>query len=139
MVTQAHARRSAEPKQVRLRWAKLSLNANARLHGGNPWSRAQMLHQNFRLRTWIIQHLGPDTDPDWDPDTLAADTLAALTLNPSQVTISAGRQDLPIEQIDELHQHRTLTAHLATLVSYLQPGPPRAQVAAWIQAREHLP
>ncbi|MFC0532050.1 hypothetical protein [Phytohabitans kaempferiae] len=44
-----------------------------------------MLAHNFALRTWIIEHLGPDTDPDWDPESLAADTLAALTLDPTQL------------------------------------------------------
>lgn len=141
-VAQAHAHRSQEPKNVRLRWAKLSLEANARLHGNSPslWGRARMAHQNFRLRTWIIKHLGPDTDPDWDPGTLAADTLAALTLAPGQAAMAAANwRDLPKEQIEELRRHKNLTSHLATLASYLQPGPTRDQVTGWIEVREHLP
>ena len=141
-VAQAHAHRSKEPKHVRLRWAKLSLDANARLHGNSssPWARARMDRQNFMLRTWVIKHLGPDTDPDWDPGSLAADTLAALTLDPGQASATAANwRDLPTEQIGELRRHRNLTSHLATLISYLQPGPTRDQIAGWIEVREHLP
>jgi hypothetical protein len=99
-----------------------------------------MAHQNFWLRTWIIKHLGPDTDPDWDPSALAADTLAALTLDPAQAsTTAANWPDLLPEQIGELRRHKNLTSHLATLVIYLQPGPTRDQVAGWIEVREHLP
>jgi hypothetical protein len=99
-----------------------------------------MAHQNFKLRTWIITHLGPDTDPDWDPGTLAADTLAVLTLDPGQAAMTAADwRDLPKEQTDELRRHKNLTSHLATLASYLQPGPTRDQIAGWIEIREHLP
>lgn len=142
VVAQGHAYRSQEPRHVRLRWARLSLDANTRLHGNSrdPWDRARMAHQNFKLRTWIIKHLGPDTDPDWDPGALAADTLAALTLDPGQAgTTAANWPDLPPEQIGELRQHTNLTSHLADLVGYLQPGPARDQVAGWIEVREHLP
>jgi hypothetical protein len=142
VVAQARAYRSQEPRHARLRWARLSLDANARLHGNScdPWGRARMAHQNFWLRTWIIKHLGPDTDPDWDPSALAADTLAALTLDPAQAsTTAANWPDLLPEQIGELRRHKNLTSHLATLVIYLQPGPTRDQVAGWIEVREHLP
>jgi len=141
-VAQAHAHRSREPKHVRLRWAKLSLDANARLHGNSPspWARARMARQNFRLRTWIIKNLGPDTDPDWDPGILAADTLAALTLDPGQAAMTAANwRNLPAEQRNELSRHNDLTYHLATLVSYLQPGPAKDQIVSWIEVREHLP
>jgi hypothetical protein len=142
VVAQANAYRSREPRHVRLRWARLSLDASTRLHGNSrsPWGRARMAQQNFMLRTWIIKHLGPDADPDWDPGVLAADTLAALTLDPDQAsTTAANWPDLPAEQIGELRRHKNLTSHLATLVTYLQPGPTRDQIVSWIQAREHLP
>jgi hypothetical protein len=141
-VAQGHAYQSDEPKLVRLRWAKLSLDANARLHSNSsrPWMRTRMAQQNFMLRTWIIKHLGPDTDPDWDPGTLAVDTLATLTLDPGQaITTAANWRNLPIEQISELRQHRNLASHLGTLVGYLQPGPAKDQLVAWIEAREQLP
>jgi hypothetical protein len=141
-IAKAHAHRSKEPKRVRLRWAKLSLDANARLHGdsSSPWARERMACQNFALRTWIIEHLGPDPDPEWDPGTLAADTLAALTLDLSRAsTAAANWPDLPIEQIDELRRHKNLTSHLPTLITYLQPGPARDQIASWIETRKHLP
>ncbi|WP_436850219.1 TetR/AcrR family transcriptional regulator [Streptomyces monashensis] len=77
---------------------RLSLNANARLPGDTPWSHDRKTRQNFELRTWIIDHLGPDTDSDWDPEALAADTLAALALDPGQVIAqSASWRDLPTE------------------------------------------
>ena len=141
VVAQMHAYGSDEPKHARLRWAKLSLDANARLHGNgsSSWDRTRMAQQNFMLRTWIIQHLGPDTDPDWDPRALAADTLAALTLDPGQASTTAVNwRGLPIEQIGELRRHRNLTSHRATLVCYLQPGQTRDQIVTWILVREHL-
>jgi len=142
VVAQSHAYRSEDQKHVRLRWAKLSLDVNAKLHGNSSslWDQARMASQNFAFRTWIIEHLGPDTDPDWDPGTLAADTLAALTLDPTQASTTAAHwQDLPVEQTGELRRHKNLTAHLATLVSYLQPGPARDQLVRWIEMRKHLP
>lgn len=140
VVAQANAYRPDQPRQVRLRWAKLSLNANTRLHGEEPWDRARMLGHNFMLRTWVIEHLGSDTDPDWNPEILAADTLAALTLDPTHArTISAGWRDLPIEQIGELRGHKNLTAHLDRLVDTLQPGPTKDRLVAWAEARKLLP
>ena len=85
MIAQSHAYRSDEPRPDRLRWAKLSLHANERLHGAGPWDQARMAGQAFALRTWVIEHLGPDADPDWDPEILATDTLAALTVDPDDV------------------------------------------------------
>ena len=136
-IAQSHAYRSDEPRHVRLRWAKLSLQANERMHGNDPWDQNR---QDFMLRTWVIEHLGPDTDPNWDPETLAADTLAALTLDPADArTISAGWRDLPIEQIRELRRHKNLTAHLDRLVDILQPGPTKDRVVAWVEVRKLLP
>jgi hypothetical protein len=37
-----------------------------------------MLSQDFALRTWVIEHIGPGADPTCDPDAVAADTIAAL-------------------------------------------------------------
>ncbi|SEL25913.1 hypothetical protein [Streptacidiphilus jiangxiensis] len=140
VVAQSQAYRSDEPRHVRLRWAKLSLNANARLPGDTPWSLARKTRQNFALRTWIIDHLGPDTDSDWDPEVLAADTLEALALEPDQATtLSASRRDLPTEQISELRRHKNKTAHLDRLLGFLPPGPDKVRLTAWAEARKHLP
>lgn len=98
-----------------------------------------MASHNFALRTWIIEHIGPDMDPDWDPEAVAADTLAVLTLEPSQAsTAAADRQHLSIEQIGELRRHKNLTAHLAMLVGHLRPGPARDQVVRWIEVSKHM-
>ncbi|MBG6136458.1 hypothetical protein [Longispora fulva] len=92
------------------------------------------------LRTWIIEHLGPDTDPDWNPATLAADTLAAFTFDLDQAgALSQGWHERPIEQIRELRDHKNLTAHLECLIGHLQPGPNTDLLAAWIEVRIHLP
>lgn len=140
VVAQSHAYRSDEPRHVRLRWAKLSLNANERLPGDDPWSRVRKIRQNFALRTWIIDHLGPDTDADWDPASLAADTLAVLALDPGQVTaLSASWRDLPIERIGELRRYRSMTAHLDRLVDLLPPGPAKDRLIAWTEVHTHLP
>ncbi|MGW4392557.1 hypothetical protein [Streptomyces sp. NPDC004685] len=140
VVAQRHAYGSDEPRSVRLRWAKLSLNANERILGGNPWSDAQRRRQNFALRTWIIEHLGPGTDRDWHPEALAADTLTALTLDPGQAgTLSANWHDLPTGQIGELRRHKNMTAHLERLMVFIPSGPTKDRLNSWAEVRKHLP
>ncbi|WUH92180.1 hypothetical protein OG900_20070 [Streptomyces sp. NBC_00433] len=137
---QSHAYDSDEPRHVRLRWAAVSLDANRRGHGDDPWDQARMHGQDFMLRTWIIEHLGAGAEPAWNPDVLAADTLAALTLDPAEaMALSSGWGSLPIEQLGHLRRHRGLTAHLDRLIGHLEPGPARDLLAAWIEVRKHLP
>lgn len=137
----SHAYGSGEDPRARLRWARLSLDANRRAHGSSAWDRTRMLSHDFMLRTWIIGHLGPDdADASWSPEALAVDTLAALTLDPGQAgTVSKSWHALPAEQIGELRRHKILTAHLDALIGYLQPGPARDQLSVWSQVRASLP
>ncbi|MFJ8437169.1 hypothetical protein ACIQ9P_38345 [Kitasatospora sp. NPDC094019] len=140
VVAQAHAYHSHEPRDVRQQWAKLSLQANHRMHGDGLWDRARMAQHDFMLRTWIIDQFGPDEDPDWSPEKLAADTLAALTLAPAEARVLADRwRDLPVEQIGELRRHKNLTTHLDRLANHLEPGPVRDRLIDWTEARSHLP
>ncbi|WP_327713268.1 hypothetical protein OG912_38800 (plasmid) [Streptomyces sp. NBC_00464] len=140
VVAQGHAYRADEPRE-RQQWAKLSLRANQRLHGDGLWVRARAAQQNFMLRMWMIDQLGPDDeDDDWNPETLAADTVTALALPPAEARALADRwRDLTAEQMGELRRHKNLTAHLDRLVNHLQPGPIRDQLLAWIETRQHLP
>ncbi|MEU8662263.1 hypothetical protein [Actinoplanes philippinensis] len=140
VVAQSHVYWSDEPRPARLRWAKLSLRASERLHGDGPWDHARMVSQAFALRTWVIEHLGSDEDPDWNPEVLAADTLAALTVDPQHArTISAGWRDLPIEQIGELRRQKNITAHLDRLVNILEAGPAKDRLVIWVEVRQRLP
>ncbi|MGA5566819.1 hypothetical protein ACPCUV_37410 [Streptomyces platensis] len=140
VVARSHAYASDERQSVRLRWAKLSLKANERLPGGNPWTDARKSRQNFALRTWTIEHLGPGTDRDGDPGVLAADTLVALTLDPGQVkTLSANWQGLPIEKIGERRRHKNMTAHLDRLMDFIPSGPTKDRLNSWTEVRKHLP
>jgi hypothetical protein len=141
VIAESHAvHRSDEPTHLRRRWAKLSLRANQRLPGDGPWHHVRTTTHAFALRTWVIEHLGPDMDPDWDPEVLAADTLAALTIDPGDArTMSTGWRDLPIEQIGELRRQKNLTAHLDRLVHLLLPGPNKDRLATWLEVRELLP
>lgn len=140
VVAQHRAYLHDEPRHLRLRWATLSLDANRRLHGDNPWDQARMFSHNFMLRTWIIEHLDPAPDPNWNLEALAADTLAALTLDPTQAqTLSANWRDLPIEQISELRRHKNMTAHADRIIGGLVPGPTKNQLNAWIEIRSLLP
>ncbi|MEV6020065.1 MULTISPECIES: hypothetical protein [unclassified Streptomyces] len=140
-MAQGRAYYSTHPQEVRRQWAKLSLLANRLMlaHGeGHP---TRVTQQDFMLRTWVIDRLGPDdTDPDWSPDTLAAETLDALTITSAQAAALAdGWRDLPIEQIRRLRRYKNLTAHLETLLGHLAPGPTRDQVLAWTSTRRLLP
>ncbi|MGP3637253.1 hypothetical protein ACTU45_28575 [Streptomyces sp. 24-1644] len=141
VVAQGHAYRADEPREARQQWAKLSLQANQRLHGDGPWDRARAAQQNFMLRMWVIDQLGPDDeDHDWSPETLAADTVAALALTPAEARALADHwRDRAVEQIGELRRHKTLTAHLDRLIEHLQPSPVRDQLLAWTETRRHLP
>ncbi|GAB3834678.1 hypothetical protein ACFPIJ_10770 [Dactylosporangium cerinum] len=139
-IAQVHAYYDDEPRHVRLRWAKLSLRANERLPCDGPSDRTRIANNAFMLRTWVIEHLGPDADPDWDPEVLAADTLAALTTDPDDArTRSAGWHNLPIEQIRELRWHKNLTAHVERFVDILQPGPVKDRLVVWMEVRKLLP
>lgn len=140
-LAQSRVYQAGEERHARLRWAKLSLAANRRFHDEFPWHRARMLDQDFMLRTWVIEHLGPDeADADWDPEALAADTLAALSLDPEQAASrSASWRTLPAEQIGELRRHKNLTRHLGRLIGFLHPGPVKDQLTGWQEIRGRLP
>lgn len=101
----------------------------------------RVVQQDFTLRMWVIDGLGPDdTDPDWSPEALASDTLDALILTPSRAAgLAQDWHDLPVEQIRTLRCHKNLTAHLESLVSYLPPGPVREQLVTWTATRPLLP
>ncbi|MFF2518851.1 hypothetical protein [Streptomyces sp. NPDC058086] len=139
-VAQSHVYRSVQSRDVRLRWAKLSLAANRRFHGDGLWEQARMRSQEFALRTWVIEHLGTAADPAWNPEALANDTLAALSLAPRRAeSVAAGWRDLPIEQIGDLRRHKNLTAHIDRLMPSLPSGPIKDQLASWASVRRHLP
>lgn len=99
-----------------------------------------MRSQEFALRTWVIEHLCTDTDPDWNPEALANDTLAVLSLEPRRAeSVAAGWRDLPVEQIGDLRRHENLTAHVDRLMPSLPPGPIKDQLASWASVRQQLP
>ncbi|MFJ6014775.1 hypothetical protein [Streptomyces sp. NPDC092952] len=141
VVAQGQAHNADRPPESRRQWAKLSLLANRRMldHAeGNP---ARVAQQDFTLRMWVIDLLGPDdTDPDWSPEALASDTLDALTFTPLRAAaLAEGRRDLPTGQIRELRWHKSLTAHLESLVGHLAPGPVRERLVTWTAIRRLLP
>lgn len=141
LVAQQQAYSDCRSQEIRRQWAKLSLLANRRMFDATPWSAARVASQEFMLRTWVIDRLGPDaTDPDWSPEALASDTLAALSLTPTQAAgLAAHWRGLAIEQIRELRRHKNLTAHLVVLVGHLAPGPVRERLVAWTETRTLLP
>ncbi|MGW4873712.1 hypothetical protein [Streptomyces chartreusis] len=138
---QGHAYDSAHPQEARRQWATLSLLANRLMRAESEGQLTRVTQQDFMLRMWVIDTLGPDdTDPDWSPDALAADTLNALTLTPAQAAALAnGWPDLAIEQIRRLRWHKNLTAHLEALLGYLSPGRTRDQLLAWTSTHRKLP
>ncbi|WP_326623932.1 MULTISPECIES: hypothetical protein [unclassified Streptomyces] len=141
VVAQGHAYSPYQPQEARRQWAKLSLLANRRMHRDSPGGQSRAVQQDFMLRMWVIDQLGPnDKDPDWSPETLASETLAALDLTPSQASALAGCwRGLAIEQIRELRRHKNLTAHLDRLVNHIEPSPTRDQLLIWTELRRLLP
>ncbi|MEW2260658.1 hypothetical protein [Streptomyces sp. NPDC047869] len=129
-----------QPREVRRQWAKVSLLANRRMRGDGPGDPAREVQQDFMLRMWVIDHLGGNEDPDWSPEGLAADTLDALALAPSDAGTLAGNwRGLPVEQIRELRRHKNLTTHLDRLISHLPSDRTRDQLLMWIETRRLLP
>ncbi|MFD7835287.1 hypothetical protein [Streptomyces sp. NPDC059761] len=141
VAAQGQAYDSSRPPEARRQWAKLSLLANRRMIDNVAGPSVRVAQQDFMLRMWVIDRLGPDdTDPDWSPDALACDTLERLTFTPTQTAgLAKGWRNLPIEQIRELRRHKDLTAHLEDLVGYLAPGPVREQLGSWTATRPLLP
>ncbi|WP_328649106.1 hypothetical protein OHS58_18035 [Amycolatopsis sp. NBC_00348] len=139
-VAREHAcRPGASGGGVRRRWAKLASAADVGLPGDNSWDLERRAQLGFCLRMWIIEQFGPDGDPDWDPEALAADTLAALTLDADQaIAMATNWRDLPREQIRDLHRHRALTCHVDRLVGHLQAGPVRERLIGWVGFGRHL-
>ncbi|MGW7297492.1 hypothetical protein [Streptomyces sp. NPDC054829] len=141
VAAQTHAYNPNLPEESRRQWAKLSLLANRLVtaEGEGPLTRVKQ--QDFMLRMWVIDRLGPDdTDPDWCPEALAADTLRALRLTPAQAAaLSDGWRDLPLDQIRRLRWHKNLTAHARCLLAYLPPGRTREQLQTWVSIRRSLP
>ncbi|MFE7762547.1 hypothetical protein [Streptomyces sp. NPDC057438] len=141
VVAQQHAYGSVESPEACREWARLSLRANQCMSSDRSWDRARKAHQNFMLRMWVIERLGPDPgDRHWDPEALAADTVSALALTPAAARALAGHwRDLPIEKIGELRRHKNLTAHAGELAGHLSPGPVRDLLLTWSETRPHLP
>ncbi|MBE1602543.1 hypothetical protein [Streptomyces stelliscabiei] len=110
VVAQGHAYDADAPRAARRQWAELSLRANQRLPGDSPWDRARKTHHDFMLRMWVIDQLGPDHEhQDWNPETLPADTIAALAFTPVEARALADHwRDLPVERIGELRRHKNL-------------------------------
>jgi hypothetical protein len=139
-VAAARAQRSDGPLADRLRLAKLALDVNRRMHGDSPSERVRAANHDFVLRTWIIDRYGAGTDPDWNPDVLAEQTLAALSFSPDEArALATGWHERPLEQIRELRWHKVLTGHLGMLIDHVGPGPVRDQLVVWMETRRHLP
>ncbi|MFJ4926226.1 hypothetical protein [Streptomyces sp. NPDC088736] len=141
VAAQGQAYDSSHPEEARRQWAKLSLLANRRMLDHAEGHPARVTQQDFMLRMWVIDRLGPDgTDPDWSPEALASDTLDALSFTPPQAAaLAEGWRDFPTRQIRELRRHKNLTAHLESLVGYLAPGPVRERLVTWTATRPLLP
>ncbi|WSA79989.1 hypothetical protein OG930_32810 [Streptomyces sp. NBC_01799] len=141
IVAQGHAYHSDQPQEARRQWAKLSLLANRRMHSDSTGDQSRAVQQDFMLRMWVIDQPGSDDkDPDWSPETLASETVAALDLTPPQASALVGRwRDLAIEQIHDLRRHKNLTAHLDRLVNHIEPSPTRDQLLIWTHLRRLLP
>ncbi|MEU2392878.1 hypothetical protein [Streptomyces sp. NPDC007369] len=126
---------------LRKQWAKLSLQVNARMHGGGPWEQAHMAANSAWLRTGMIEAFGPDPDDaDWDPTAVVSDLLCALTMTPGQArSLSSCWTELPIDQIGALRRIKNITAPLQQLIRHMPPGPLRDRALEWLALRPLLP
>jgi hypothetical protein len=140
-VTVFHAQDDRLEPEDRKRWAKLSLQINARMHGDGPWEQTRMVTQNFRLRTLIIDRLGPDPqDPDWNPDLVASEILAAITLTSAQVReLSERWKTRSMDQIGELRRLKSTVAPLQQLLRHIQSRQLYDQAQEWLAVRELRP
>ncbi|WP_157856205.1 hypothetical protein [Actinacidiphila yeochonensis] len=109
--------------------------------GDGHWQRTRRAGNGSRLRAFVIERLGPDRgDPDWDPDLLAADILAALTLTPARTRDLSGRlRALPTDRLGALRRARNATAPLQRLFRHLRPDPTRDQARERLAVRDLLP
>ncbi|MFI9155541.1 hypothetical protein [Streptomyces sp. NPDC053367] len=60
VVAQGQAYHDGRRGHVRRQWAKLSLLANRRMLDGAGGCSVRVAHQDFMLRMWVIDQLGPD-------------------------------------------------------------------------------
>jgi len=127
--------------ESRKKWAKLALRVNARADRDRPFAQARIAAQSAQLRTLIIDQLGPDRDDrDWDPDIVAADILADLTVQPARARELSGTwRDMPLDQMASLRGIKNVTAPLARLLPHLQPGTNCDLIREWIAVRNLLP
>ncbi|MCP9210800.1 DUF6194 family protein [Streptomyces sp. NEAU-Y11] len=141
LLAQDRAYEDGRSREERLRWAAVSLEASRRQATGGPSHRARSRTQEFLLRMWVIERLGPDDrGGDWNPETLAGDTLDALELGPAEASaLAAHGTDLGIERMRELRRHKNMTAHLEELIGHMRPGPVRDRLRAWAAVRPLLP
>lgn len=140
-VTVDHVQDGHLPPDERKSWAKLSLQVNSRMYDKGAQRQARMTQNNVRLRTFIISKLGPDPeDPDWSPEQVVRDVLAAVPLTPEQARgLSEHWRDLPVDRIRELREIKNLTGPLQELLGHLHPGRLHAQAQEWLHARTALP
>ncbi|MFE6554090.1 hypothetical protein ACFVHS_37700 [Streptomyces sp. NPDC057746] len=65
VAAQGQAYNPSHPQEARRQWAKLSLLANRRMLEHADGASAGVAQQDFMLRMWVIDQLGPDdTDSD---------------------------------------------------------------------------
>ena len=140
-VTVFHAQDEHLDPEDRKRWAKLSLQINARMNGDDSWQQAGTATNNFGLRALIIDRLGPDPhDPDWNPYRVAAEILGSLTMTPSHARdLSDHWHTLSIDQMGELRRIKNVTAPLKQLLRHVQPGPICDKAQEWLAIRGLLP
>ncbi|RBQ21912.1 hypothetical protein DP939_04370 [Spongiactinospora rosea] len=94
----------------------------------------------FRLRMLIITDLGPNGDPEWDPDVLGADILHVLPLDREQAaTWSLNWEERPISEIRSLRHCKNLLSSAKMLRPHLTDPTIITELDQWLTVREHLP
>lgn len=96
--------------------------------------------RRLSLRALLIADLGPNGDPLWSADRLAADVLETLPLSLEQAREWA--TDWTTRPRHEIHALRTcknLIKPIELVADRLTTGPVRTQIERWMDLRKRLP
>ncbi|WP_067173624.1 hypothetical protein [Microtetraspora niveoalba] len=133
-----YARQPEQGERQRM-WAETAMYALGRAEAAGPDTISADVSR-FYLRAGLISDLGPMGSSLWNPDSLAADILAALPLRLEQAAEWAGNwQQRPRKEILALRRCKNLLGPAQRIRDYLSTTPTARELDQWLALREQLP